>query len=514
MKRFVNGGITLGGRLLLAQILVTVISGPAGEVSAQTTFEESMRVGRKPPPEDDVSRRRDSLDRAFPRGKPSVSSPWLEREMRDFTELLKSGKYDVMVAPIRSEGYALDRISRSLILKALSQELAARKLRVPNPDALSRALGEGRRTIEPGEAVIFARPLGIEKLVIVGVGHDRAGHLSASVGVLPVKGFESTPRPKPLAEFSLGAGEHPSAISRVIASAMLDGLALSEKSPAGGKAAAKRTLPVSPIDAMAIKGDDVVGRAIALQLIASLAPESPDRGRERLFEQALIAAQALPREDPFSALFLARAWAYLEARETALGALADSTAAEARAYREFLNGNLPDFAKAVAEVKNEMARLLLEIDLKTLQAAYKHPGAKESTPFLDAFLFKYPAWAGLIERRLKDLDPWEASDPALAKHLLDRDLELPGERLDQQIAGMRLTGERPGATALVKLALHHVGRARREHRAAAACLAAPQACIAGAYVDLLEAIAVSGPIRELNRLVNMQALPAQARELT
>ncbi|HYQ93366.1 MAG TPA: hypothetical protein VEP70_00865 [Burkholderiales bacterium] len=514
MKRFVKGGITLGCRVLLAQILVTVISAPAGEVSAQTTFEERMRVGRKPPPEDDVSGRRDSLDRAFPRGKPSVSSPWLEREMRDFTELLKSGKYDIMVAPIRSEGYALDRISRSLILKSLSRELAARKLRVPNPDALSRALGEGRRTIEPGEAVVFARPLGIEKLVIVGVGHDRAGHLRASVGVVPVKGFESAPKPKPLAEFSLGAGEHPSAISRVIAFAMLDGLALSDKSPARGKAAAKRTLPASPIEAMAIKGDDAVERAIALQLIATLAPESPDRSRERLFEQALIAAQALPREDPFSAIFLARAWGYLEARETALGALADSTAAEARAYREFLNGNLPDFAKAAAEVKNETARLLFEIDLKTLQAAYKHPAAKESTPFLDAFLAKYPAWAGLIERRLKDPDPWEAGDPALAKNLLDRDLELPGERLDQQIAGMRLTGERPGATALVKLALHHVGRARREHRAAAACLAAPQPCIAGAYVDLLEAIAVSGPIRELNRLVNMQALPAQARELT
>src|SRR5258706_9823889 len=196
MKQFVNGGITLGGRLLLAQILVAVISGPAGVASAQTqrsgpTFEESMRLGRKPPPEDDVSGRRDSLDRAFPRGKPSVSSPWLEREMRDFTELLKSGKYDIMVAPIRSEGYALDRISRSLILKSLSRELAARKLRVPNPDALSRALGDGRRTIETGEAVVFARPLGIEKLVIVGVGHARAGHLRASVGVLPVKGFES-----------------------------------------------------------------------------------------------------------------------------------------------------------------------------------------------------------------------------------------------------------------------------------------------------------------------------------
>src|SRR5438445_378175 len=387
MKRIVKAGIILIGVLLLA----------LGSLPAAAQVWSPFGARRSPPP-DEASLKRDSLDRAFPQGKPSVSSPWREREMRDFAELLKPGRYDIMVAPIRSEGYAVDRISRSLIVKALSAELAARKLRVPNPDALSRALGEGRRTIELGEVVTFARPLGIEKLVTVAVGHDRLGHLTASVGVVPVKRFSLAPKPKPLAEFSLGAGEHPSAISRVIAPAVLDALALSGKPPARGKTAvaAKRALPASPIDAMAIKSDDAVGRAIALQLIASLAPESPERSRERLFEQALIAAQALPREDPFSAFLIARAWHYLEARETALGALADSNA------------------------------------------------------------------------------------PA----------------------------------ALVKLALHHVGRARREHRATAACLASPQPCIAGAYVDLLEAVAVSGPIRELYRLVNMQVLPAQARELT
>jgi hypothetical protein len=435
--------------------------------------------------------------------------------MRGFTELLKPGKYDVMVAPIRSEGYAIDRISRSLILAELTRELAARKLRVPNPVALSRALGESRRRFEAGELAMLARPLGIEKVVIVGISHDRMGHLRASLGVMTVTGTALAPEQKPLADFRLGAGEHPSMVSRVIMPAMLDALALSGRPPVRRKAAAgaKRALPASPIEAMAIKSDDAVGRAIASQLIASLAPESPDRSRERLFEQALIAAQALPREDPSSALFIARAWCYLEARETALGALAGSTAAEAHAYREFLNGNLPDFAKAAAEVKDEVPRLFLEIDLKILQAAYRHPDAKESTPFFDVFLAKYPAWAPLIQRRLADLDPWSTSDARLAKRLLDRDLELPGEKLDDQIAGMRLTGQALGTAAFAKLALHHVERARREHRAAAACLAAPDPCIAGAYLDLLEAIAVSGPVRELYKLVNMQALPGQARDL-
>jgi hypothetical protein len=499
-------------RVLMLATLLATLTGPA---LAQSSFEESMRLGRRPPPEDPTVRR-DSLDRAFPRGKPQVASPWRDREMRDFTELLKRGRYDVVVAPVRSEGYAVDRISRSLILAALSRELEVRKLRVPNPVALSRALGEGRRTIEPGEVAMFARQFAVEKAVMVGVAHDRAGRLTVSITVLDPKVVGQAPQPKLLPEFSLGAGEHPSTVSSVIVPAALDALALSGRSPAPRKkaGAAKRTLPTSPAQAMAAKPDDGVGLAIALQLIASLAPEFPDRSRERLFEQALITAQALPRTQPYSPFFIARAWYHLEARESALGALAASTSPEARAYREFLNGNLPDLVKAVPAVKDELTRLLIEIDLKVLQAAYKVPGAGEPTPFLEAFFAKqYPAWAPLIERRLVDLDPWKAGDVFLAKHLLDRDLELPGEKLDEQIAGMRLTGRERNAAALTKLALRHVERVRREHRAAAACRAATGPCAAEAYVDLLEALALSDPIRELHRLVNMQALPAQARDL-
>jgi tetratricopeptide (TPR) repeat protein len=472
---------------------------------------------RKPSPQDESPVRAvapDPLDRAFPQGKPRVSSPWLDTEMRSFTKLLKSGKYDLMVGPIRTEGYAVDRISRSLILAELTRELAARKLRVPNPVALSRAMGENRRRFELGEYISMARTLGVEKIVVVGLAHDRLGHLKASVGILEAKRVGAF-TPKELPEFDLGAGQHPSAIAQVIAPAVLEALALPGKAPARRQAtvAAKRALPASPSAAMAVKADDVVGRAIAMQLIASLAPYWPERSGERLFEQALIAAQALPPKHPYSALFVARAWRYLEARETALGALGDSTAPEARAYREFLNGNLPDFGKALAEVKDELMRSLLEIDLKVMQTTYQHPDAKDPSPSLDAFAAKYPAWAPLLQRRLEDLDWWASGDPTLAKRLLDRDLELPGEQLDRQIAGMRLTGEQPGAAALVKLALHHVERARREHRAVAACLSVFQPCVAGAYVDLLEAIAISDPIRELYRLVKIQALPAEARDL-
>lgn len=512
MEGILKTGVTLSSALLLALISLAATAqwGPDGR-PLPNPF-------RKPSPLDEspvrVSPTSDPLDRAFPQGKPRVSSPWLDAEARSFTELLKTGKYDVMVGPIRTEGYAVDRISRSLILNELTRELAARKLRVPNPVALSRAMGENRRRFELGEYITMARALGIEKVVVVGLAHDRLGHLKASVGILDAKHVGAF-SPKALPEFGLGAGEHPSAVVKVIAPAVLEALALSGKVPARSRptASGKRALPVSPSAAMAVKANDVVGRAIALQFIASLAPSWPERASERLFEQALVAAQALPPKHPYAALFTARAWRYLEAREAALSVLGGSTAPEARAYREFLNGNLPDFGKAAADVRDELLRALLEIDLKTMQATYQHPDAKESSPLLDAFAAKYPAWAPLIQRRLEDLDWWASGDAVLAKRLLDRDLELPGEELNRQIAGMRLTGERPGAAALVKLALHHVERARREHRVVAACLATTQPCVAGAYVDLLEAVAVSDPIRELYRLVKIQALPAQAREL-
>ena len=129
--RIVEAGIAVGGVLLLALMLLPAAAqwSPSGE--------PLPNPARRAVPLDQVSPKRDSLDQAFPRGKPRVSSPWLDGETRGFTALLKPGPYDVMVAPIRSEGYALDRISRALIHAELSRELAARKLRVPNPGKLA-----------------------------------------------------------------------------------------------------------------------------------------------------------------------------------------------------------------------------------------------------------------------------------------------------------------------------------------------------------------------------------------
>jgi len=459
----------------------------------------------------------DPLDRAFPQGKPRVSSPWLDAEARNFTELLKAGKYDLMVGPVRTEGYALDRISRSLILAEVTKELAARKLRVPNPVALSRAMGESRRRFERGEYLTMARSLGIQKVVVVGVAHDRRGHVNASVGVLDARSLGSQLNSRPLAEISLVATAHPSIVGEAIAPAVLEALGLAGKAPARPKsasAARKPRFPASPAQALAIKPADATGRASALQLIASLAPMWPGRPRERLFEQALLAARALPPGQPYAALFIARAWYHLDARVSALAALADSGAPEALAYREFLNGNLPEFQKALVAVKDELPRLLLEIDLKTLQTAYRRLEARESTPFFDAFADRYPEWAPLVGRALQDLDFFTTkADLALPKRMLDRDFGLPGENLDDQMAGMRLTGQVTDEVALVKLALHHIARARREHRAGATCFTTSEPCLAGAYLDLLEAIAVSNAIQELQRLVEMQALPARARQL-
>ncbi|HEY6240188.1 MAG TPA: hypothetical protein VIW78_05060, partial [Burkholderiales bacterium] len=229
--QIVRSGVVMGGGLLLALVSLAAAAqgwGPDGKPLANPF--------RKPSPQDETPWR-DSLDRAFAGSKPHVSSPWLEREMRDFAELLKPGPYDVVVAPVRSEGYSLDRISRALIHAEVSRELAARKLRVPNPVAVSRALGEGRRRVESGELAAFARPLGAAKIVIIGISHDRLGHLAVSLTVQAVKGVvPPAPQPRNLPEFTLAAGEHPSAVSRVIVPAVLEELALLGVPPVRGKA--------------------------------------------------------------------------------------------------------------------------------------------------------------------------------------------------------------------------------------------------------------------------------------
>jgi hypothetical protein len=367
-----------------------------------------------------------SLSMGFAQRQSPLPGAWAAAERALFREVVATGKYDVLVAPVQSDGYALDRISRSLITAQVVAALRERGFRVPNPYTVQRAFGEGRRAL--GDEVLeLGKPLGVDRIVAVAASHDRDGKLHISVKI-----FEKQPPPKDyylqaglvrrLPPIEMREGLHPAEITQAAMPDLLRALGVS--APARKPSTKGRSAGVpseSPAAAIAANVEEPVELAANLQLMASVAsPFGAERARERLFEQALLAALALPDDYPRAALFRARAWGNLESRTAALRALGKSRQPEAAAYREFLNGNLPAYSAALGKVTDPFARLLLEIDLSNLKQMYGLP--EVVAPPLIELVKKYPAWSPLIERRLDELNRWSQGDLFLPWRMLDRDL--------------------------------------------------------------------------------------------
>jgi len=143
-----------------------------------------------------------------------------------------------------------------------------------------------------------------------------------------------------------------------------------------------------------------------------------------------------------------------------------------------------------------MARLLLEIDHLRRRTSIRP--LRSHGRSLDAFLLQVPRGGWADRAPLKDLDPWEGERSRAGQASARRDLELPGEAWISR-SRHEAHGRAPRHTASSKLAAAPRSGARGASIAPQPrALLAPQACIAGLTVDLLEAIAVSGPIRELH----------------
>ena len=497
-------------------VVLAILACPlaqANEIPAPFQFGPRM-VPRKVETDPLVLRRDTlSLSIAFAQRQTPRPGAWWEAERTLFADLAAAGKYDLLVAPVQSDGYALDRISRSLITARLVAALRERGYRVPGPHVVQRALGEGRRELQM-EASALGQRLGVDRVLAVYASHDRAGRLLLSVRV-DQRRTTPTAYMQPglvqhLPPVDLPESRHPvevvqEALPQILSAARIP----AAPRPGSAKARPGSGLPASPAAAIASGTQDAEAVASALQLMATLAaPYTAERARERLFERALLAALALPPGHPRAALFKARAWRHLESRTAAIRALGKSTRPEAVAYRQLLDGNLPELGAALAKVDDRFARLLLEIDLAGLKHAYGVP--QPVTPALVELAQQFPGWLGPLGQRLSEFDRWTIGDPSLPWRLLEHDLPLAGAGLGDHVRGMSAIGRAPDMASVAKGTLAHLRRLYREDAPLRRCLDESVYCARGAYLDLVESLLVSSLERFALLRGKQQALPEEA----
>lgn len=444
-------------------------------------------------------------------------SDWIESEKKAFREIVTRDKAALLIAPFQVQSFGLDTSARSLMMAELSGAVAEA---VPNAYAVQRAAGEGSRKLTEDELTSLAQAIGASKIISTSVGYERRDRLVVTATVWqrdpgdPQKWTSST---KSWSDAAFSDERPPAAAFRGLIPALLEFAAVAPKAVSSGdpKPAPKaRSFPHDLAEATQQSKQGAISRSLVLQLLGTLAPAAPERPRERLFEQALLALDSdgpgKGSDDALADFLRARSLYYLHLRPAAIAALGTSKTPETVAFRQFLNGNLPDMQEAVAKVSDPVARLMLEVDLQDMRDAY-YVGAKpKRNPFVASLIDKHPDWRPLVTRRLAEGDPWAVQDNVAIKLLLDRHFPVPGFDAASMARGSVTLGKGIDTGEVALAVFEHIRRARQADPSLYRCGGDPGACVKGAYLDVLEGVAISNAVRGLEKLARVQGLSEQA----
>ena len=377
-------------------------------------------------------------------GRPG--SAWFDSEKKIYRNLLKSEQYDVLVVPFQVQGYAFDRIDRSLMTRYLVHRIeTSTELHVPSPTLVARSLGELQRRFDDNEVFQLARDLGVRTLIRGYVGHEQDNKMRVT---LIVQGLEARGSrmefTDPIAyewkNMPFDDDDLPSEVFRGMLDDIMTRLPVKRtKVPQIIKYDRVKSLPV-PRSLSELANDpstSAMVNAYSLQLLGTLYPEDT-AGKESLFERSLVALMDISPKSPDYGLLKARAYFHLHRRPASLAALRSKRTPAEKAFAALLDGNLPELEKQSRAISDPLLRLLSQIEFVDLKWKYQsHVVNREYYELLAGTL---PAWKDLILRRLDSNDPWHVQGNFSVKKMLDELLPIPELTAESLVMNHRVMG--------------------------------------------------------------------------
>jgi len=367
-------------------------------------------------------------------------SRWLQEERKRYAALLQKAGADALVAPFQASGHTLDATGRAMLARLLAAQLEeATGDRVADVGWVEKALGEPARNVALSEIFKLGQQLGVRRIVIGSVQHDRAYRMSVSLRVWDGAGgrvgMDSERRELAWENVEFSDTKLPYMAFRPLAVEAATAIGAGDFKPAGAQqghapqagvpdslAGLQQRATISPQDA-----------ALLLEFVGSLHPASLNtRSREQLFERALIVLERLAPSAPGYRLLQARALAALHRRPAAVAALGTPQTPAESALLAYLNADLPGLEAQLPAVQQPLLRLMAEFDLQDVRFAYDRPIDHERTGRLAE---QYPAWAGFVVRRLLDGNPWGGHSHAWSKLALETLLPAQTQTLAEIVAG-------------------------------------------------------------------------------
>lgn len=458
-----------------------------------------------------------SMSQLKPNQRPQ--SDWIEHEKAFNRDLLKNTKFDVLVVPFQVQGYAVDRIGRSLITRYLSNRIASStEAKVPSPTLVARALGENERSFDEKEIYRLANDLNVKTLILGYAGHNRDEKMIITLLVqLREKDEPLSPETNVII---LNWKDIPFSDERPPSEAFLSYLDnVMSKLPLKVsrkpetiylKKISELPVPETISDMVTGKSDSPVVSAYYMQLLGMLFPENTT-GKEYLFERSLVALISVSPKSPDYALLKSRAFFYLHRRPSAVAALGKASTSEGKSLSALLNGNLPELKKSTDEIKSPFHKLMAQIELNDLRRSYKENVTDKDISDISV---KFPDWELILKRRLLNKDKWDIQSNIDIKIKLDEVFPIPDFTADN-IATSRLTmGESPVEGDEIDFsAYNHYHEFIKDKKWKFCCEEDSANLTERDYLDLLNEIAESNLLKKARLSAITRALPDEALQV-
>lgn len=376
----------------------------------------------------------------------SPKSDWFENERKIHRNLLMHDTYDILVVPFQVQGYAIDRIGRSLMTRYLAHRIeTASNTKVPSPTLVTKAMGELSRRFNDEEVFQLANDLKVKTLIRAYVGHNRDEKMNITLivqsrddhdmfssvtksNVLEWKRIPFTDERPPSEAFL-------SLLDDIMTKIQLK--QIKKRQVNAYKKETQLTLPKTPLDMLGKPLTPVVN-AYYQQLLGALYPEQSAE-KEYLFERSLVTLAEVSPKSPDYALIKARAYYYLNRRPAALAAMGSPASVEEKAFAALLNGDMITLEKLVNEITNPIPKLLAQLELNDLRWTYDNK--QEAKKSYGGVTRDIPNWEMFVSRRLKNKDVWEVQSNLQIKQALDDSFPIPDFTAQSIVRGKMALGE-------------------------------------------------------------------------
>jgi len=444
-----------------------------------------------------------------------IRSAWLEQDAKRYSALLSTARFPWIVLPAQTQYFGFDRTERALIGAAVADAFMDQGS-MPDTLLVARALGEVRRRYESWTVGSLTAAVGAIRRVEVYAGHDGERRMTLTIQLKKCAADGNCQLLKQHDWRNLAFSDESPPFQKAqqlqaeIRREIL-GIVTPQASARANAAGARTPLLPSPANVMDAA---YVADARVASLLASLAPNYGELARERLSIVALREWLRAPT-DAESRFFAAFAAMDLERRPYALKLIEKLEDPAAQTLRNLLNGNLPDAQRSIAAVKAPLPRLMLAFKVQDLADFYGRKSQFDAALAQRVFGEVRDQWQSLITRRVADMDLWVGADHSDVKRRLDALSPVQGLSLNDVVVGSAVIDDDTGGQTGISLAsFRHLRQALGGLRIADCCAAARPGAARWEMYWLLEGTAQADVLKDLWRLVSLQALPERALALT